>query len=325
VTVLVTGATGFIGSHLVSALVKTGAKIRCLRRTSSNLRWLPQNQIELFTANLQTGEGLAPALQGVDIVFHLAGATKALNAEEYYRSNVNAMNRLLQEISFTTPNLKRFVFLSSQAAVGPAGPGKIIDETAVCKPITCYGESKLAAERLLADYPSIPWVILRSVAVYGPRDRDFLAIIKSIKNRIAPIIGSKEKRLTFVHVEDVVQALLLAARNEKAVGATYFITDGNIYTWTDLKTLIEKILGCRAASVYFPLPLVWLAAFFSEIWSRITRIPTIMNLNRFHEFTQENWACSSRKLQLELGYRPKYLLETGLRQTVSWAKSNGWL
>jgi len=323
-SVLVTGATGFIGSHLVEALLELGNQVRCLVRPSSNLQWLPRERVALCSASLASGDGLAKALEGAHTVFHLAGATKARTYPEYHRSNVESLRTLLDAVRKHAPGLRRFVYLSSQAAAGPS-PAGVMDETAACAPLTYYGESKLAAEKLLAGYPDIPGVVLRSVSVYGPRDRDFLTLVKSMKLGVAPILGTREKRLTFVHVADVVQALILAAKSPAAAGRTYFITDGRVYTWDETRRIIEKVVGRKALEIRVPLPVIWATAAIADSWSRVTGTATIINLNRMREFRQANWACSSERLQAELKFRPRYDLESGLRQTIAWARENGWI
>jgi len=323
--VFVTGATGFIGSHLVEALVERGHEVRCLIRQTSNLQWLPKEKIRFFPLNTSTAESFSDVLHGVDIVFHLAGATKARNPTEYQKHNVTLTRQLLEGIKLYAPDVKRFVMASSQAAAGPAAPGQTPDETIICRPITHYGQSKLAAERLLALYPTIPCVILRPVSVYGPRDHDILTLVKCINRRLAPIIGSLDRRLTFVHVLDLVQALILAADAPQAVGQTYFVTDGSVYTWREIKTLLENILNRRSVSVRVPQSLIWLLAGCSEAWSRFTGVPTIFNFNKVREIVEENWSCTSEKLQTDLGFSPKFSLEEGLRDTIAWARQSGWL
>ena len=322
---LVTGATGFIGSHMVESLLADGHAVRCLVRKTSSLRWLPEHRVRLHVANLETGEGLEAALSGVDVIFHLAGATKALRPRDYQAANVTATEHLLRSAGLSAPQLKRFVFLSSQAAAGPAEGTHVRDESQACNPLTYYGASKLAAEQLFSAHPEVPYVILRSVSVYGPRDRDVLEILKPFQRGIAPVIGQADKRLTFVHVSDLVQALRLAADHPAAIGQTYFVTDGRQYDWPAVKAICERVMGRRARSVRIPLAVVWAAALAAGVWARLTGTPSIINLTRFREFRAANWSCSSGKLQRELGFRPQVDLETGFRQTVAWAREHRWL
>ncbi len=323
--VLVTGATGFIGSHLVEKLVSAGHEVRCLVRKTSNLQWLPRERVRLFTSGGFQPEDYRPALQAVAVVYHLAGATKARSLDEYQKHNVTLTRHLLEAVKRFAPSLQRLVMVSSQAAAGPAAPGETADESAVCRPVTYYGESKLAAERLLSLYPGIPAVVLRPVSVYGPRDRDVLSIVKMIGRGFAPVIGSPDRRLTFVFVEDVVRAMLLVAEDARAVGRTYFVTDGRVYSWREMRAIMERVLRRRSLAVRVPAPFVWMLAAGSETWSRLTGRATIFNFNKVHELLQVNWGCSGERLQRELGFTPKYDLEQGLRLTVAWARQAGWL
>jgi dihydroflavonol-4-reductase len=322
---LVTGATGFIGSHLVEALLARGDEVRCLVLPKAGLGWLPKDKVRIFPIAAAAPERFADALQGVDLVFHLAGATKARNQREYHKTNVTITRQLLEAVQRYAPAVQRVVMISSQAAVGPARPGQIADETTACHPVTYYGQSKLAAEEAVKHYPAVPCVILRPVTVYGPRDHDVLVLLKAINRHFAPVIGSLDRSLTFVYVEDLVQAMLRVAAAPKAVGQTYFVTDGNVYTWRATKDLIEKVLQQKAVSIVVPRPLVWVAAAASEIWSRIAGVPTIFNLNKVKEIVAQNWACSGEKLMRDTGYRPSVQLEDGLHRTAAWARANGWL
>lgn len=321
---LVTGATGFIGSHLVESLAAEGQEIRCLVRPGSNLRWLPQGAVRLFTTPSAL-EGFAEAMRGVEVVYHLAGATKARSLAEYQHHNVTLTRRLLDAVAAHAPGLRRFVMVSSQAAAGPGAPGQVPDESVVCRPLTHYGESKLSAERLLALYPGIPGVILRPVSVYGPRDRDVLGLIKGFDRGFAPVIGSLDRRLTFVFVEDLVRALRLAAESPAAVGQTYFVSDGQVYTWREVLAVMKRVLGHSAWAVQVPAPVVWTLAAVSELVSRLIRRPTIFNFNKVREILEQNWSCTSGKLQAELGFTPGVGLEDGLRRTVAWARQAGWM
>jgi dihydroflavonol-4-reductase len=323
--IFITGATGFIGSHLVEALVAQDHEVRCLIRPTSQLQWLPRDRVKFFPLNTSAAEDFADVLRGVDTVYHLAGATKARSLADYQKHNVNLTRQLLEAIKRYAPHLRRLIMMSSQAAAGPAAPGETPDENVVCRPVTHYGESKLAAERLLALYPRIPSVVLRPVSVYGPRDRDVLTLVNCVLHRFAPVIGSRDRRLTFVYVADLVSALLLAAESPQAVGQTYFVTDGGVYTWRETQAVIEKILQRRALAVPVPAPLVWTLAWLSETWSRVTRRPTIFNMNKVKELMEQNWGCSSEKIRKDLGFAPRYPLEAGLRLTVAWARQAKWL
>jgi dihydroflavonol-4-reductase len=261
----------------------------------------------------------------VDLVFHLAGVTKAPNLKAYQETNVGLTRQLLDAIRVHAPRLRRLIVTSSQAAAGPGAPGQVKEEGSECRPVTYYGASKLAAERLLADYPDIPTVVLRPASVYGPRDHDVLLLIKTIRRGLAPIIGSPDRRLTWVHVADLVQAFLLAAESPEAVGQTYFVTDGRIYTWRETQAAIEKVLGRKAVSMQIPMPVVYLLAAISDGWARLTGSLTIFNLNKCKEIVEQNWGCSSGKIQRDLGYRVRFGLEDGLNDTLAWAKTAGWL
>lgn len=318
--VLVTGANGFIGSHLIEALLKQGDTVHCLVRPGSNLSWLPQEKLTFFFGDLVTGQGLDEALQNIAIVYHLAGTTKALHKDDYFEINTAATRRLLLQIRKSSPNLSRFVFLSSLAASGPALPDRLLRESDPCRPLTHYGASKVAAEKLLTEFPGIPSVCLRAVPVYGPRDKDVLTLIRSFNRGIAPVMGRIEKQLTFIHIHDLVQALLLAADRDIAIGKTYFVSDCHVYSWPETKRAIENALHRKSVNVRIPLFIIWFFSACADLWSRFSGIPAILNLNRYREFVENNWGCSSDRIQQDLDFRPAHNLATGMKHTVQWAR-----
>ncbi len=192
--VLITGATGFIGSHLAEELHRKGYKLRCLVRKTSNLRWLKHLPIEYIYGDLFDAEMLRRSVEGVDYVYHVAGVTKAKNREEYFRGNHLGTRNLLDAVREVKPDLKRFILVSSLAAVGPSLNGQPVDETTHYHPITSYGESKMEAEKeCLQLTDSIPVTVVRPPAVYGPRDKDIFAFFDTMNKGLQPMIGFRDK------------------------------------------------------------------------------------------------------------------------------------
>src|SRR5512143_719814 len=185
---LLTGASGFIGSHLADALLAHGYSVRVLLRRSSSLEWLEDQRLERVYGDLFDKEALRMAVSDVDYVYHLAGLTKAKKREEYFRANHLGTKNLLEAVQEKAPRLQRFVHVSSQAAVGPSPTVAPIDETAPAKPITSYGQSKWAAEQECRQFSRhLPVTIVRPPAVFGPRDRDILEFFRSASRGILPI------------------------------------------------------------------------------------------------------------------------------------------
>ncbi|HMK39593.1 MAG TPA: NAD-dependent epimerase/dehydratase family protein, partial [Bacteroidota bacterium] len=209
---LVTGATGFIGSHLVELLLKQRYAVRVLLRKTSDTVWLKGLPLDYVYGDLFDRDALQKAVTGVDYVFHSAGVTKAKTPEEYFRGNTEGTANILESVSRHNPGLKRFVQISSQTAVGPSPGAAPVSEEAASRPITTYGRSKLKAEGVCAGYRnSIPITIVRPPAVYGPRDKDVYEFFNTMSKGLQPMVGMKEKYVSLVHVGDLVRGFLLAA------------------------------------------------------------------------------------------------------------------
>ncbi|MCS7176628.1 MAG: NAD-dependent epimerase/dehydratase family protein [Candidatus Kapabacteria bacterium] len=325
---LVTGATGFIGSHLVEALLRQGIEVRCIVRRQSNRRWLVGKPVEIVEASLTAPETLPPAVKGVDIVCHVAGVIAARSAAEFMRGNRDATVNLLQAVLRYAPSLQRFVFLSSLAAVGPARSlAEPVTETSPCQPITAYGKSKKAAEEaVLAAADRLPVTVIRPPAVYGPRDAATLPFFRAVRLGIAPLIGFQEKYLSLVYVEDLVRGILQAAASERAVGQVYFISSEEYYTWGQLTEAARVALGRRYVwRIRVPHAFILGVASIAEVAGWIMRRPPVFDLEKGWDMIQPYWICQPTKAAVELGYRQTVGLVEGMRKTVEWYREHGWL
>ena len=210
-TTLVTGASGFIGSHLVEALLARGARVRVLLRKSSSREWLSGLQIESVIGDLFSPAPLREAVRDVDYIYHSAGVTKARTPAEYFKGNTLGTKNLLAAVREINPGLKRFVQISSQAAVGPSPSSTPIDETVVAHPITNYGRSKWAAEEEChAQASAFPITIVRPPVVFGPRDKDVFEFFRTVSRGLQPMVGFSDKQVSMVHVADLVRGFILA-------------------------------------------------------------------------------------------------------------------
>ena len=218
---LVTGATGFIGSHLVEALLDKNVEVRCLVRPNSNRRWLEDREVEYCVGDCRDYDSLPAAVSGVDCVFHLAGVVRARKYQDYFLSNSTGTRNLLQACLQKNPGLDRFVLVSSQAAAGPSPDGQPLKESDAARPISAYGWSKLMAEKeVLEKKNDLPVVVVRPSPVYGPRDRDFHSLFKMIKLGLRPVIGREERYIHLTYVQDVVEGAWLASRSGAAAPHT---------------------------------------------------------------------------------------------------------
>jgi nucleoside-diphosphate-sugar epimerase len=325
-TVLVTGATGFVGSHLVDHLIERGQQVRCLVRRTSKLKYLKHSRLDFAYGGLDEATDWDEAFDGIDTVYHVAGVTFARRAQDYFDVNQKGTEAILAGAIKHRSHLKKFVLVSSLAAVGPAPDGKPVDEDTQPAPITPYGRSKLAGEeavRAVGDL--LPATIVRPPAVYGPRDYGVFEFFKMINGGIFPMIGDYEKRVSLVHASDLADGIILAGEIQASSGRAYFISSEDVYPMSEVADLIAKILGKRPRKISIPKPIAYAAALAGEAISALTRKPPVINRDKVTDLSQSCWGCSIARAKRELGYRQQVPLEDGLRETVQWYKREGWL
>lgn len=325
---LVTGGTGFIGSHLVEALLKKGIRVRCLVRSAARLRWLEGRDVEIVEGDCLDSHGLDDAVNGVDYVYHVAGVLWGANEDEFYQGNVQGTRNVIEACARSCPGLTRFVMVSSQAAAGP-GVSKIPKrETDVPSPITPYGKSKLAAEQAIFEYKTrFSVVVVRPSAVYGPRDTAFLAYFRLVRRGFLLEFGSGEDRIvSMCHVVDVVRGLILAAHSDSAAtGSVYFLADPEPYSWREVEIIIEQVFGIRAKRLRVPLWMLSTLGALGQGYGRVTGKSVMLNKSRVAELTARQWGCDTGKARCELGFAPVMNLNDGLRDVVRWYKKEKWL
>jgi len=322
---LVTGGTGFIGSHLVDELLNRGYEVRCIVRDTSNLKWLNGKDVEIFKGSLFDIDFLKKAVEDVDYVYHIAGVTKGKNYQDYYRGNVETTQNLL-EACLENQKLKKFVLASSLAALGPGDDAIPVDETRQYNPITSYGKSKAEAEKVTLSFKDkLPITIVRPPSVYGPRDTYTFELFKYVKFGFLPVVLSDDQILSLVYVSDLVDGFILAGENEQATGEIYFISSEKIYTWKEIEEAVLKALDKKVFRIKIPAPILYSVSFISELIFKLQKKASPLNLEKIKDVRQKNWACSIEKAKKELGYTPKVSLEEGMRITINWYVENKWL
>jgi len=326
VKALVTGGTGFVGSHLVELLLKKGYAVRCLIRKSSDTRWLSAVPAEYVFGDLFDPVALREAVAGVDYVYHSAGVTKSKTKEGYYRGNTTGTANLLKAVVTHNPGVKRFVHLSSQTVAGPSPTKVPITEDVIPHPITTYGMSKLKAEEECRKVgTSIPITILRLPAIYGPRDKDVFEFFNTIGKGLQPMVGFREKYVSLLHVGDVVRGLVMAAESPAAQGQTYFISSKEIYGWREVGDIAKRVMEKSVVRVRVPEFGVYVVSAFAEFFALFSSKPALINFEKARDMVQDYWTCDSSKAQREFGYRQEISLEEGMRNTVAWYRAEGWL
>ncbi len=325
-TALVTGASGFIGSHLVEHLLQKNIAVRVLLRKTSSRAWLKDLQIEEVVGDLFTGEVLREAVQGVDYIYHSAGLTKAKTSQEYYRANTEGTKNLLAAAMEQTPQLKRFVLVSSQTAAGPSHGRTPITEDDPPHPITTYGKSKLQAERECLDAAArLPVTIVRPPAVFGPRDKDIFEFFNTFGKGLQPIVGFSEKYVSLVHVKDLVRGTVLAGESETARGKTYFISSRDVYGWKEVGETTRRVMGKNAMRLRIPEFGVYAISAVAEFFSLFSSKPALINLEKARDMVQDYWTCDSSRARRDFGYEQEIGLEEGIRNTVQWYREQNWL
>jgi nucleoside-diphosphate-sugar epimerase len=326
--ILITGATGFIGSLTADVLAAQGHNIRCNIRKSSNLRWLKDKGFDLVDVDFQDLESIKKAVKDVDMIYHIAGATFARDEAEFMQSNRDATRNLIEVAHQECPNLKRFLFVSSQTVAGPAKSlEQPVTEDMPPNPLTAYGRSKKAAEDEVLKFEDImPITIVRSPAVYGPRDTAILDMYKIVQKGIGPLIGLKPKYISLIHGEDLARGIIMAAESPNTVGEIYYVTSSTFYSWHTLMDTMKYSLGKTfLMKIKIPHSIVVSVAASSEFISRFKKNPNIFNRDKGRDFIQQYWICSNAKAIKDFGFIQEIELKEGMKQTADWYKQQGWL
>ncbi len=323
---VVTGGSGFVGSHLVDLLLEKGHHVKCLVRKTSNLRWLEGKPVEIIDCGLYDKEALKLNLKDCDYLFHVAGIVKAKDWEGYYRGNVETTKNLLEAVNEVNKSIKRMIIVSSLTACGPSLDGNPVTELTEPHPITRYGKSKYEEEKLAKTYMgSFPITIIMPHAVYGERDTEIYQFFKTYKGGLLPLIGFNQKKLNLIHVKDLVNGIYLASVSDKAIGQKYFIASEEIYDWPTIGRAISKAFGRKALTVRLPHLIVYTVALFAEFFSLFSKNAATFNLEKAKDWVQKNWTCSVEKAKNEIGFRQTVSLEEGIKRSIDWYREMKWL
>jgi UDP-glucose 4-epimerase len=324
--VLITGASGFLGFHIINAAIENNLEVYAGVRNKSNTKHLQKLPVKFVELNFADTQGLNDVFvkNKFDYVIHAAGTTKANTEKEYDLVNNQYTNNLALAAEKNKEHTRRFVFISSLAATGPLKTGEgLIKEDKTPNPVTAYGRSKLKAEQSLQKV-DIPTTILRPTAIYGPREKDIFLVNQYLNKGFEPYIGRRPQQLSFVYGKDVANLAVKVLTNEKANGI-YNITDGNAYTRYDYALIVKALLGKKTIKLHLPVAVVKALLFTIEKVSRsLNKVPAVSN-EKLNELMAENWICDIQKARDELGYIPAYNLEKGLKESIEWYRENKWL
>jgi dihydroflavonol-4-reductase len=324
--VLITGATGFVGSNLARALSQKGYSVTCLVRKTSNTHELQKESVRLVFGDLDDKMAIREAGRSIDTVYHLAGAIKAANRRQYFHTNQLGTRRLLETLAEVNPGLLRFVFVSSLAAAGPSIVGRDRTEEQEPNPISWYGESKLAAEQEVLRFREIfPVTILRPSAVYGPGDRETLLIYRMIRRGCLFTPGRHQRRFSLIHVDDLAEGIIQAGKQVAPSGEIYFLSHPEAYCWEEVGRAIARALGKHYRQISLPRSIAEAAGFVGDFWMKVTGWPASISSQKVTELLEPFWICDSSKAQMHLGFSPIIKMEDGIQQTARWYQSQGWL
>ena len=331
--VLITGASGFIGSFLVEEGLKQGYQVFAGIRKSSSREYLQDPRIKFLEFDFSTKETVAETLAECqrnqirfDYIIHNAGLTKAKKKEDFY--NVNCLNTINFIEALTEREMvpEKFLFISSLAAFGPGNPltGEPVRLADEPKPIELYGKSKLDAERYITGLKNFPWLILRPTGVYGPKEKDYFVFFQTINRGMEPYIGFKKQILTFIYVRDLVRLAFIALASPH-IQKGWFVSDGKEYPSELFAGITKKALGKKTIRFTVPLFIVKSIATIGEniagLWGAI---PTL-NTDKYNVLSSTNWRCEVAPLEQDFGFKAEYDLEKGVAETLAWYKKENWL
>ena len=333
-SLLVTGASGFIGSFIVEEALARGFDVWAALRPTSSRRYLTDSRIRFIELDLAgTGrlrgqlEAHVAAHGAWDYVIHAAGATKCRHADDFFKVNAEGTAHLARALTATAALRRRLVFISSLSVCGPLHEGDYAPLTAADtpRPNTAYGASKLAAEHLLADVGGLNYIVLRPTGVYGPRERDYFLMAKSIAGHVDFAVGYRRQVLTFIYVRDLVSAVFLALNRARRAPA-YFLTDRGEYGSRAFSDLLQTAMGVgTVAHVKAPLWVLRAVCVVSGTWARLLGKAATLNIDKYNIMRQRNWRCDITPARCDLGYAPAYPLKRGVAETVAWYKKEKWL
>lgn len=324
---LVTGGSGFVGSTLCDELQKRGIETKVLVR--KNLGNLAKGKFTPVVGDLRNPDSLERAVQGVDTIFHVAGVVAAKSREDFFSANADGTANLIEAAKKYGKEVKRFVCVSSLAAAGPSIPAKPRFEGEENRPVSLYGESKLAGEaEALKGAGNFEVVIVRPPAVYGPRDKGVFTFFQMIQKGILPILGTEKPdphRYSFIHVDDLVQGIALAGTEKVKSGEIFYLAGDGEYSWEAAMRLIAEGLGKKTFDLRLPIPVLTGAAAICTGITKISGNVLPFSLDKIKEIKAPAWTCSNEKAKKNLNFMPYWDLPRGLAQTGKWYRENGWL
>lgn len=325
---LVTGATGFIGQHLIRHLLAEGWQVRALCRPTSQKPDDFAQKIEWRTGDIGEPEVLQAAVADIDVVYHLAGVTKAPDGATFNRINVQGTVNLLETLIHHGQPGVRFIYVSSLSASGPSSPWSPKREDEPCYPVSLYGQSKLAAEIEVLKRKNKIWcAIIRPAIVYGPGDKESLIFFKIAKSHLNPHLGLEKRYISMIYISDLINLLWQVAMNDQPSGEIYFACDeqSNGYNWNHVIAAAAQALKCRSLNIYLPFFVLSTMLLPAQILAKINHRQASLNRDKYRELRQLFWTCSAAKAGKLIGYKAQVELTEGLDRAAIWYQEQKWI
>lgn len=325
--VLLTGANGFVGSHILDRLLARQIPVTILLRSGSQRGFIADQlpRVTIRNGRLDDAAALAAALEDVTHVIHCAGATKALDAAGFFAANECGTRHLVEAVNRRAGQIQRVIHVSSLAAAGPATADRPKAEADEPQPVSDYGRSKLAAERVVREHCRVDWTIIRPPAVYGPRDREFLRLFQAVRAHLAPRFGGGRQQLTLVYVEDLVSVIETALTHPRASRELFFVGAHEVVTARELTEHVATETRTRTLPLPLPNAVLWLACQWTGFVAQLTKKPNVLNAQKYAELKAAGWVCDVSKLKRTLECECRTTVREGLSKTHRWYQAQGWL
>ncbi|MBI1226106.1 MAG: NAD-dependent epimerase/dehydratase family protein [Bacteroidetes bacterium] len=328
--ILITGASGFVGSHLVEEALQRDLEVYAGIRRSSSKEYLQDERINFVEMNFEDKSQMANLMKRkeFDYVIHNAGVVSAPKLSDYMRVNFDYTKNFVEAIQASGEPIEKFTYISSAASYGPVPSKDLTDflkEEDPKHPINTYGKAKLASEEYLASLPDFPYVIMRPTGVYGPREKEILTFFKLVNRHVEGYIGFRRQHLAFVYIKDLARVVLDATLSADVSRKSYFVSDGRYYSQQDIGRTARQILKKRTLRFHIPVTLIRSIAWVMEQVGKATGNYPPLNLEKVHILESLNWKCDIDPLKEDLNFQPQYDLEDGLIETMAWYKKEGWL
>lgn len=330
-SLLVVGAGGFIGGFIVDEGLRRGYDVYAAIRATTSRRYLSDPRIKFVVLDYDDPDAIRDGLEksapegGWEYIIYNLGATKAARFADFNRINYEYLRDFVEALHELDAQPRHFLYMSSLSALGPADEKNYapITDATTPQPNTRYGLSKIKAEQFLGLQSWLRWTIFRPTGVYGPREQDYLMMIKCIDAHFDFGVGYRRQMLTFIYVADLVKAMFDAIATDATVHHRYIISEPRAYSQKEFRTMVAKALGRKfVIPVKLPLWAAYVASVVAEKWGALTLKPSTLNRDKFKIMRQRNWCCSVEDAERDFGFSIDYPLERGVAETVAAYKAH---